>query len=91
MPMRIIHARENANSFIINVHLDTSKMIDGQPDPSYVRDYQYSNKPPIGQTRPQYLTSIRNEIRLLAVSELTRMNPPVDNDVPIPGFEGTEL
>ncbi|MBI2864893.1 MAG: hypothetical protein HYX94_10080 [Chloroflexi bacterium] len=87
--MKLLKARETADSFVFAVHLDEAKLdAAGNPDPAYVARYQWDKTPPAGQTQAQHLANVRCQLKALAQTEAARRN--VDPGAALTG-EGATL
>jgi hypothetical protein len=73
--------------FRVVIHLDTTKTVDGQPDPAYVREYGWAPTPD-GMTQTAYVTQLKAETKLLAAAALAATTE--GEGTALPG-EGTEL
>jgi hypothetical protein len=80
MGMKLLRARDVGDRYRFRVHLDTTKLIDGEPDPAYVRDYEWTRT---GMT----LVRIKDELRLRAQADLDAIAPP--EGTPVSGEGGT--
>jgi hypothetical protein len=74
MAMKLLTARERDNSFVLRVHLDDTKLVNGQPDPDWVKQFVYGNVPPANVTRNNYIQHIRRDVKGLCELEIARRN-----------------
>lgn len=72
MPMKLIMARERPTDYLIRVHLDPTKTVNGQPDPAYIEEFTWGKEPPEGLTKQAYLAMIRRETKLLCEARLAQ-------------------
>lgn len=73
MAIQLLRFRELASgTFKAVVWLDDTKLTEGgNPDPDYLREYDYGPVPQ-GVTRNAYLTQIKRETKLLVQQELAQ-------------------
>ena len=91
--MTILKHRKHPNgSFLLRVHLDETKTVDGgQPDPEWVREFEWAPKPD-SMTQADYVTQQKRETRLLCQLALDEMNATAGTGgTAVPGSEGTTL
>lgn len=93
MAMKAILARDTGNDYLVRVHLDDTKLVDGQPDPDWIAEWRFGKAPPAGVSAANYRTALRNEVRALAQAELAKRQAAATPD---PGgsalpFEGQEI
>ena len=85
--MKFLIAEKQPSQYYFQVHMDETKTLsDATPDPNFVREYAWGIQPPEGQTKQEYLASIKREIGLLVADELTRMATPAPTPTPLVEF-----
>lgn len=90
MAMTLLKARKRSdNSFRVVVHLDDSKLVEGEPDTAWCRRFDWPPKPD-GVTQATYVTQLKEETKLLCELELAKMNATEDEGTALPG-EGNPL
>lgn len=89
--MTILKHRKRADgSFYLAVHLDETKLLDGQPDPAWVREFEWAPKPD-GTTQADYVAMQKRETKLLCQLALTEMNASASAGTAVTGSEGSTL
>lgn len=67
MTMKLLTARDLGTEYRLVVHLDDTKLIEGNPDPVYVREFRWGKDMPLAR--------VKAETKLLAQLELAKMTP----------------
>ncbi len=83
MPAKFLTAQFDRGDLVLSIHLDTSKVIDGAPDPAFVRRYTYgAPKRTSGEAQAAYRIRLRAfadkqipEAVLLAQADATVVTP----------------
>lgn len=84
MTMQFLSATTDAQGIHYSVWLDTTKSVDGSPDPAYVRNYDWAPVPTDwtgGATAYQQMTL--DEVKLLAAADLDAITA-TQNPTPAP-------
>ncbi len=76
MAMQMLRARQRPDGYHFRIHLDTTKLIDGNPDPEWVAEYVWGLTPPQGVTVAAYRATVVAEAKALAALELAKRVPP---------------
>lgn len=66
MTMKLVQAKDTGKQFFLQVWLDDTKKVDGNPDPEYLREWRWG--------KDNSRAHIRRETRLLAQIELDKIN-----------------
>ena len=64
------HRKRADGSFRLVIHLDETKLLDGSPDPAYVRRFEWAPKPD-GITQAEYVAMQLREATALIAAEAT--------------------
>jgi hypothetical protein len=67
--MKLLFARKTERGYVWRVLLDESKLIDGQPDPAFVREEVWSLRIPQGRTEAQYLAMQKRELKAMCQAD----------------------
>ena len=63
MAIKILKAVRKDGEISFLVHTDTTKIIDGEPDPSFVIGLTWSSTPPAGVSEEDYLVALKAEAK----------------------------
>ncbi len=96
MAMKLLEARAlpnatNPRSLRLVVHIDTSKLVDGEPDPQYVRRFTWGYDSTKDGPKAAFITRCKAEAKLLCQVALDRMAPEAPTDGEAVAGEGAGL
>jgi hypothetical protein len=83
------HRKRPDGSYRLLVWLDETKLVDGEPDPAYVRRFDWAPKP-ANVSAADYVTMQKRETKLLCEAELAE-RAAQDNQGTAVGGEGEPL
>jgi hypothetical protein len=83
------HRRAQDGSYRLLIWLDESKTVEGEPDPNYVRRFDWASKP-AGVLVADYVAMQKRETKLLCEAELAELAAQ-DNQGTAVGGEGEPL
>lgn len=98
MAMKLLAARDLGTEYRLIIHLDDSKVTDGEPDPAWVMVQRWMRAPGLKDdgtplmTAAQWRQAIQREGKALAEAELARRQAATSTGTVIAGFaEGSVL
>jgi hypothetical protein len=72
MAVRLLVARQRTTELFFAVHIDSTKTVDGGPDPAWVMRFRFPLPVPQEFTAAQYRTWVKDQMRETIVQELDR-------------------